>query len=419
MIAEILSTGEEIRSGATVDTNSAYIAQKLEQAGIEVVRHTCVGDDMAALVSVLKEIGRRAQTAVVTGGLGPTVDDLTAAAAAQTTGVELVLNPAALDAVRSYFELRRRTMSSSNEKQAFFPAGAELLMNPIGTAPGFCFQIDRCFFFFLPGVPAEMRRMLSEIVLPRLEMIRGKDKAFALSRTITTFGLTESATGERLAGYENKFPGVKLGFRAKFPEIHVKLYARGQDERSLAATLQVATDWVTAQLGEKVLCVDGSSIETVVGNLLKQKGATVALAESCTGGLISHWLTNVPGSSDYFLFSGVTYSNDAKMRILGVSPDTLKQYGAVDEETVKEMAAGARRIAGAIYGLATSGIAGPDGGTEEKPVGTVCIGLATPDALTGHRYYFPFGHRLRNKEIFAASALNVLRRELMKSGAAI
>jgi len=414
MIAEILSTGEEIRSGATVDTNSAYIAQKLEQAGICVTRHTCVGDDPAALVSILKEISSRAQIAVVTGGLGPTADDLTAAAAARSAGVELVLDPAALDAVRSYFESRGRTMSRSNEKQAFFPAGAEPLMNPIGTAPGFCFQMDRCLFFFIPGVPAEMRRMLSDSVLPRLEILQGKDKAFAFNRTITTFGLTESAVGERLAGYEKMFSGIILGFRVRFPEIHVKLYGRGRDADALAAALQAATDWVTAQLGEKVLSVDGRSIETVVGRLLKQKGATVAVAESCTGGLISHWLTNVPGSSEYFLFSGVTYSNDAKIQILGVPAKIVKQYGAVSEDTVREMAAGARRIAGATYGLATSGIAGPDGGTVEKPVGTVCIGLATPDAVTGRRFHFPFGHRLRNKEIFAASALDVLRRELLK-----
>lgn len=258
--------------------------------------------------------------------------------------------------------------------------------------------------------------MLAEIVLPRLEIIQGKGKTFALVRTLTTFGLTESAAGERLAGYEARFPGVKLGFRVKFPEIHVKLYGRGQDEGSLAATLQAATDWVTAQLGEKVLSIDGSSIETVVGRLLAQQEATVAVAESCTGGLISHWLTNVAGSSTYFFFSGVTYSNAAKTQILGVPADTIKQYGAVSVETVKEMAAGARRIAGTTYGLATSGIAGPDGGTAEKPVGTVCIGLATPDALTGQCYYFPFGHRLRNKEVFAASALDVLRRALMKTG---
>ncbi|MEW6673617.1 MAG: competence/damage-inducible protein A [Thermodesulfobacteriota bacterium] len=415
MIAETLSTGEEIRSGATVDTNSAYIAETLEQAGLAITRHTCVGDDLTALVSVLREIGGRARFAVVTGGLGPTADDLTASAAAQAAGVELQLYPAALAAVRSYFESRGRVMSRSNEKQAFFPAGAEPIMNPIGTAPGFTFQIDRCLFFFLPGVPAEMRRMLSEIVLPRLQSLQGESRRCIQSRTITTFGLTESATGERLAGYENRFPGVKLGFRVRFPEIHVKLYGRGCDEHDLAAALQAATDWITARLGEKVLCIDGGSMETVVGRLLKQKGATLAVAESCTGGLISHWLTNVPGSSDYFLFSGVTYANAAKTQVLGVSPQALQQHGAVSEETAKEMAAGVRRLAGATYGLAVSGVAGPDGGTPEKPVGTVCIGLATPHTLISRRYCFPFGDRLRNKEMFAACALNLLRRELMKS----
>jgi nicotinamide-nucleotide amidase len=414
MIAEILSTGEEIRSGATVDTNSAYIAQKLEESGIEVMRHNCVGDEMNALVLVLKEIGRRAQTAVVTGGLGPTVDDLTAAAAAQAVGVELVLNSAALKSMQAYFKARNREMTPSNEKQARLPAGAECLLNPIGTAPGFSMKIGNCHFFFLPGVPAEMRKMLTEIVIPRLEVLKGTANEYSATRTITTFGLTESATGEKLAGFEIAFPEIKLGLRVKFPEIHVKFYGRSIEQEALAAKLAAASNWVLKRLGEKVLSVDGDSMETVIGRLLIRRKATVAVAESCTGGLISHWLTNVPGSSDYFIFSGVTYANSAKMKVLGVTPETLKKYGAVDEETVKEMAAGVRRVAGATYGLATSGIAGPDGGTDEKPVGTICIGLATPDAVTGHRFFFPFGHRLRNKEIFAAIALDTLRRELIK-----
>jgi len=415
MIAEILSTGEEIRSGAIVDTNSAYISRKLEAAGNEVVRHSCVGDDLALLVSSLTEIGGRAEVAVVTGGLGPTTDDLSAAAAAQAAGVELELYPEALSAVRSFFESRGLPMSSSNEKQAFFPAGAQVLPNPIGTAPGFACRIGGCLFFFLPGVPAEMRRMLSECVLPRLAAVQGKEKEFAGSKTITTFGLTESAAGERLAGFEKNFPEVKLGFRVKFPEIHIRLDHRDKDEDRMAAMLQAAAGWVSARLGAKLLSTEGRSIEAVVGGLLKKSGSTVAAAESCTGGLIAHRLTNVPGSSDYFLFSGVTYSNAAKIAILGVSPETLKRYGAVHEETVREMAAGARRVAGATYGLATSGIAGPDGGTVKKPVGTICIGLASPQKATGRRYLLQFGDRLRNKEIFAASALDVLRRELIKS----
>lgn len=414
MIAEILSTGEEIRSGATVDTNSAYIAQALEKSGIEVVRHNCVGDDMDAIAMTLREIGRRAQTAVVTGGLGPTVDDLTAAAAARAAGVELVLNSAALEAMQAYFKARNRMMTPSNEKQALLPGGAECLLNPVGTAPGFSLKIGKCLFFFLPGVPFEMRKMMADSVIPRLEALQGKAREYAVTRTITTFGLTESATGEKLAGFDGAFSDIKLGFRVKFPEIHIKLYGSGHNESALADRLEAASNWVIAQLGERVLSVEGDSMETVIGRLLKQKRASVAVAESCTGGLISHWLTNVPGSSDYFLFAGVAYSNSAKMNVLEVSPATLQKFGAVHEETVKEMASGVKRIAGATYGLATSGIAGPDGGTDEKPVGTLCIGLATPDAVTGHRFFFPFGHRLRNKEIFAVSALDTLRRELIK-----
>ncbi|MFC1814422.1 competence/damage-inducible protein A [Thermodesulfobacteriota bacterium] len=413
MIAEILSTGEEIRSGAIADTNSAYIAQKLEESGVEVRRHSCVGDDIEAIVSILNEIGRRADTAVVTGGLGPTVDDLTAVATAKAAGVELVLDRPALDSIKAYFKALKRSMNPSNEKQALLPKGAACLLNPVGTAPGFSLKIDKCLFFFLPGVPSEMRLMLSDKVIPRLEALQGKDKEYSLVKTIATFGLTESATGEKLAGFETQFPEIKLGLRVKFPEIHVKFYGRDKDEQALAGQLEAASDWVVQQLGKKVLSVNGSSMEAVIGQCLSRKKATIAVAESCTGGLISHWLTNVTGSSNYFLYAGVAYSNDAKMQVLGVSPDTLRQYGAVHEETVKEMAVSARRIAGATYGLSTSGIAGPDGGTDEKPVGTVCIGLATPDAVVGRRFYFPFGQRSRNKEIFAMSALDMLRRELL------
>lgn len=241
----------------------------------------------------------------------------------------------------------------------------------------------------------------------------GAVDAHCASRTLTTFGLTESSAGIRLAGYEILFPEVKLGFQDQFPEVHVTLHVHGRDERSLAASLRAVTDWVTAKLGESVLSSDGLSMEAVVGRFLKQRRATLAVAESCTGGLIAHWLTNVPGSSDYFLFSGVTYSNAAKTQVLGVSPDTLKRYGAVSEETVGEMASGAKRIAGATFGLAVSGIAGPDGGTEDKPVGTVCIGLATPDAVRCRRDFFSTGCRRRNKAIFAASALDMLRRALL------
>ncbi|MEE8430557.1 MAG: CinA family nicotinamide mononucleotide deamidase-related protein, partial [Candidatus Desulfatibia sp.] len=391
MITEILATGQEILTGTVIDSNSAHVAQELEEAGLEVVRHSCVGDDLDALVSILQEIGGRADIGVVTGGLGPTSDDITAEAVAKAAKVELALDPMALNAIEALFKARRRCMSPSNKKQAMLPAGSECLHNPVGTAPGFCLKIGQCLFFFLPGVPFEMQRMLADVVIPRIEKIQGMDKDVRVVQTIMTFGLTEAATGERLDGFAAEFPDLILGIRAKFPEIQVKLYGRDKDENSLGQRMKKASAWVLDKIGRYVFSVDGKAMEVIIGELLGRKKATLAVAESCTGGLISHWLTNVPGSSEYFLFSGVTYSNDAKKKILGVSSETINRCGAVHEETVKEMAQGARRIVGATYGLATSGIAGPDGGSAVKPVGTVCIGLATDSSAEAYRFHFSFG----------------------------
>jgi nicotinamide-nucleotide amidase len=412
MIIELLATGDEIRTGAAIDTNSAHIAQVLKQTGLETIRHTCVGDDMDIMVSILKEIGIRADVAIVTGGLGPTSDDITAEAAAKAKGVERVLNRSALGVVENFFKIRKRTMSPSNKKQALLPKGAESLNNPVGSAPGFVLKIDQCSFFFVPGVPFEMKRMLSDEVLPRIKKLGGRTGELSLVKTLSTFGLAESVIGELLTGLPDEFPEITLGFRSKFPEIQVKLYIRGKDEPSLRKILEEASHWILGKLGEHIFSMDGISMQAVVGGLLTEKQATLAVAESCTGGLISHLLTNVPGSSGYFLFSGVTYSNHAKTKVLGVSTEILQQYGAVHEETVKKMAQGVRDVAGATYGLATSGIAGPEGGTDEKPVGTVCIGLATPHDVKGFGFVFPFNTRLMNKRIFAMKALDLLRREL-------
>jgi len=413
MIIEILTTGDEILTGAVVDTNSAHIAQALKEIGLLGVRHSCVGDDMNHLVSTLQEIAIRADVAVVTGGLGPTTDDITAEAAAKSAGVELVLNRSALRSVEDYFRTRNRPASSSNKKQALLPFGAEAIYNPVGTAPGFTLRIEKCLFYFLPGVPFEMHRMLSDSVLPSIETLRGGRGELRRVKTISTFGLTESATGERMKGFSAEFPGIKLGFRAKFPEIQIKLYGSGKDSETIDKLMNKATESVLKKIGENVFSVDGMSMEGVVGRLLSEKKATLAVAESCTGGLISHMLTNIPGSSKYFLLSGITYSNDAKTKMLDVSPDIINQFGAVHEKTAKKMAEGVRRIAGATYGLAVTGIAGPDGGTDDKPVGTVCLGLADARSARGFRFYFPFNNRSRNKKIFAMKALDILRRELM------
>ncbi|MDY6791234.1 MAG: competence/damage-inducible protein A [Thermodesulfobacteriota bacterium] len=415
MKAEILATGDEIRSGALIDSNSAHISQKLEEKGIAVIRHSCVGDDPHILTAILREIGSRTDICIVTGGLGPTSDDLTSEVAAKAAGVNLVINQEALNSVENFFKIRKRLFTSSNKKQAMLPKGSDCLFNPIGSAPGFSLKINKCLFFFLPGVPPEMRKMLLDKVLPRIEKLQGKIRTYCRNRMIPTFGLTEAAVNEKLSDFPNLFKQLKLGLRANFPVIQVKLYGTGKDENDLNELLDKATDWISHKFGQRIVSINGKSMERVVADLLVEKKATVAIAESCTGGLISHLVTNVSGSSDFFLFSGVTYSNNAKIKVLGVSPSTLEKNGAVHEETAKEMAKGARRISNATYGLSTTGIAGPDGGTESKPVGTVCIGVATPDTVYAHRFHFSSFNRPMNKKIFAMTALDLLRKELLRA----
>ncbi|MFW6333187.1 MAG: competence/damage-inducible protein A [Thermodesulfobacteriota bacterium] len=414
MIAEILSTGDEIRTGALTDTNAGYLARHLEGIGLDVVRHHCVGDDADTLQSMLTEIGGRADICLITGGLGPTEDDITAPAAAAASGTELELDAEALNSIEDFFSSRKLEMPPSNKKQALLPRGAEALYNPVGTAPGFAVTIGRCRCFFMPGVPFEMRRMLSDQVLPRLENLMAGARTFHRVRTISTFGLTESATGDRLTGLVDAFPDLKLGMQVRFPEIHVKLYAAGSEEAVIDQRLDKATGWVRERLGKKIFSISEESMEAVVGELLRKAGATVAAAESCTGGLLAHRLTEVSGSSDYFLFSGVTYANEAKIKVLGVQTETLADHGAVSIETAREMAEGVRNLTGADYGISTTGIAGPTGGTDEKPVGTVCIGLASRSGVEGRKFTFQFPRRSMNKRIFATTALDLLRKALLQ-----
>ena len=410
---EILSTGDEVLNGAVVDANAAHIAQVFEERGIPVQRHSCVGDDMDALVSIFKEVGSRADIALVTGGLGPTQDDLSAEAAGQAAGMRLVLNEKALHVVERFFKKRQVPMKDTNRKQAMLPEGARMLDNPVGTAPGFSLKIGAATFYFMPGVPHEMKKMLAERVLPSIDAMDGPGGERQLMRKISIFGLPESNAAEMLSAFKKTFPRLRLGFQVKFPEILVKVYGRGKDVDGTAKQVEDAITWVCHRLERNVVSSDGATMAEVVGKLLLETKATVAVAESCTGGLISHLITNVAGSSDYFLFGGVTYSNEAKENVLGVPPALIQNHGAVHEETVKAMADGARRISGATYGLATSGIAGPGGGSDEKPVGTLCIGLSTAKETTAVRRVFSYGKRLINKKIFALAALDTLRRALM------
>lgn len=411
--AEILSTGDELRTGAAVDTNSAYIAQELETFGLRVQRHVCVGDDPEAIAETLKTMAARTRIVIVTGGLGPTIDDRTAEAAAMAADTVLVESPDALVQMEAFLKTRGLSLSPANRKQAKIPQGAELMANPVGTAPGFNLRILDCGFFFLPGVPREMRVMLRDKVLPVLPgSVSGKFASGGV-RVVSTFGLPESAVGERLQPLERRFPGLRLGLRVRFPEIDVRLYPDPSCGNGNEATMADAVKWVVRELGDRVVSENGLPMPAEVGRLLVETKTTLAMAESCTGGMIASMMTDVPGSSAYFLFSGVTYANAAKVEILGVSPETLDRHGAVHEKTAEEMADGARRVVDADYGISTTGIAGPDGGTDDKPVGTVCIGLATRKSVEGFRYVFRFDDRDLNRRIFAVTALNRLRRSLL------
>jgi nicotinamide-nucleotide amidase len=416
MKIEIISTGEEVLSGAVIDSNAAYIAQTLIDSGFEIVRHSCVGDQKESLVRVFQEAEHRADAVIVTGGLGPTDDDRTRESAADAWNLELVFSREAEQSVKSFFMKWNRPIPDSNRKQMMLPMGATCLENKVGTAPGFSMMIGDRSFFFVPGVPSEMRHMLSVHVIPQLCRLAGESREKFMVRTLSHFGIAEADVDYRLSGIETRFPGITLGLRAVFPVIQVKLYARGRDENHMQTLLDSAQSWCLERTGEYLFSRNGQSMEEKVGQLLRGEKKTIALAESCTGGLIAHMLTQVPGSSDYFLFSGVTYSNHAKVSVLGVNEQTLTQHGAVSSDTVMEMARGARAVSGADIALATSGIAGPGGGSAEKPVGTVFIGIASETGCTSHMFQSHFDDREKNKTFFAMKALDLLRRTLTLDG---
>ena len=404
---EILSTGDEVLTGQIVDTNAAFLADQMGSLGFEVVRHTTVGDDRAMLAAAFRQLGASADVVLCTGGLGPTVDDLTTEVTAEVLGAELRLDEAALAYMEGLWKTRGRPMPENNRKQAMIPSPAEVLQNPIGTAPGFAAKIDRAWFFFMPGVPREMKKMFAEQVVPRLEALRAEPTVFDV-RVLRSFGLTESATDQALGGLEALFPGVKLGFRAHFPEIQIKLTVKGPDIEVARAQLEAAAVEVRRRVGAHLFS-EGASMEEAVGEGLKRAHATLAAAESCTGGLVAQLVTAVPGSSEYFDRGFVTYTNQAKMDLLGVSEEILREHGAVSEPCARAMAEGARSRAGTTYAVAVTGIAGPGGGTPDKPVGLVFVALAGPEGTFVRRLRWP-GQRDQVRAISAMVALDLVRR---------
>ena len=416
MRIEVLCTGDELLTGLTADTNSPHFMDRLLALGEQVARSTIVGDVREEIREALLTLSARADAVLVSGGLGPTADDLTAECAAAAAGVPLVESSEALAALEARFAHRGIALTPNNRRQALVHSGAEVVLNPHGSAPMFVLRLARATLFFVPGVPREYRAFVDTEVLPRLARLRSEqpEPGFLALRVLKTIGLPESHLDARVAPLAAAHPAVTFGFRTHAPENHLKLLARGRTQAEADARLAAAEREARAVLGDHVFGQDGDRHAAVVGGLLAARRETVAVAESCTGGRISDLLTSIPGASAWFPGAAVAYANAMKEAWVGVRAETLARHGAVSEPVAREMAEGVRAVASATWGLSVTGIAGPTGGSEEKPVGTVFIGLAGPSGARVQRHRFlPDREQVRSSS--AGAALELLRLSLLEA----
>ena len=412
MKAEVLTIGDELLRGEIVDSNKAFLSDRLLSLDIETHYHASVRDVPADMIDAFRRAAERSDIVLVSGGLGPTRDDLTTEALAQAFGREMRLDENALAGIRAFFAAVGREMTENNASQAWFPDGAEVLANPIGTAPGFMLDVKSAVFFCMPGVPREMMRMMDEQVLPRVAArLSGAEARVVRARLLRTFGMGESTLDAELADIAAS-GDVVLGFRTSFPDNYLRPVARAATAAQADALLDRVCDAIRARLGALVYGEGEETLEQVVGRLLRERGASVAVAESCTGGLIAGKLTDVPGSSDYFVGGVVAYADAAKRALLGVPDALLAEHGAVSEPAARAMAEGARARFGADLAVATTGISGPGGGSEAKPVGLVHIALADAQGTHADHFVFPLD-RTRHRQLTAQVALDWIRRRLL------
>jgi nicotinamide-nucleotide amidase len=412
-----LSIGDELVCGRIVDSNAATIAAALIRHGMRVQRHLTVGDCEPDIMDALFDLGRASDAIIVTGGLGPTVDDLTTLAVARATGRRLVMNEEAREHLqRMMARFGVPPGVQIGEKQAMIPTKTTLIPNPTGTACGFHLIHNGCYLFFMPGVPSEMTVMLHESVIPFLAERDTKRRAVR-SAELNVFGLGEPRVDELLSGVVQPGHGLQMGLCVSFPMIRVTLLAEADCEQGAEELLSRTVRTARERLGEYVFSEGNLSLQETVGNMLLRQGISLSLAESCTGGMIAQQITSVAGSSAYFLEGAVTYSNAAKSRRLGVAAELVDEKGAVSSEVAEAMARGIRASARSDLGLAVTGIAGPDGGTVEKPVGTVYISLATVDGCRTERFLFG-RNRAEIRTMTTWTALDWIRRHLLKRPAA-
>ena len=422
MIVELINTGSELMLGRVLNTHQQWLCRHLADLGYVVTRQVAVPDTGSDIERAVREALARADLVITTGGLGPTSDDLTRDLVAQLLGKELREDTAVLAHIRHFFESRKRPMPERTRVQAQVPEGATVLPNPHGTAPGLAMEVRRnpfraggqpSWLIMLPGPRRELRPMFTDSVAPLLRRVLPLASGFAC-RTLRTTGMGESVVQEKIGGALHGWvtAGLDLGYCARPGQVDVRLAARGDDAEQQVRKAEAV---VRELLGSHIYGVDDEDLETVIVRLLTERRLTLALAESCTGGGIANRITNVPGASTVLLAGLVTYSNVAKQKFLGVHAATLAQHGAVSEPVAREMAEGARRQAAADYALSVTGIAGPSGGTSDKPVGTVFIGLAGPTGTVVERNFNPFD-RETFKQVTSQQALELLRRTILASG---
>lgn len=412
MKAYIITIGDEILLGNTLNTNAAYIGNQLFEINIPVIKTSVVGDDNTAILSELKSASETADLILITGGLGPTHDDVTRKSIVDFFHTELIESKEVLEDIKTLFEKRKRQVTDVNVDQAKVPKIAEVIRNQFGTAPGLWIENEQNVYVVMPGVPYEMEGMIEFTVLPKLKEKIGGTQKILKNKILMTTGIPESSLYERLGNIDELLQGAKLAFLPNLFGVKLRLSVEGEDEKELQNKLLEVEQRIRSKAGRFIYGVGDDQLEVVVGKLLLERELKIATAESCTGGLLGNILTNISGSSKYFERGIICYSNAAKVEILKVNEDTLAEHGAVSTEVAMQMAEGVKSTSGADLGLATTGIMGPTGATADKPVGLVYIGYCDEKVCTAKKFNFG-DDRLLNKQRTAQTALDFVRRQLL------
>ncbi|HEX5171438.1 MAG TPA: competence/damage-inducible protein A [Cyclobacteriaceae bacterium] len=409
--AEILAIGDELLYGQTLDTNSHFISGELDRVGIKVIRRTTLGDQEDEILKGLAEAEGRAHIVLITGGLGPTSDDLTKPCLAKYFNCEIKIHPEALEEVTAFFRQRGRELTELNKLQAALPVCCEKITNTMGTAPGMWFERNGKVFVSMPGVPHEMKKMVTTQVIPKL--LTKYEVPVIRHQIIRTAGIGESFLAEKISEWERALPEhIGLAYLPSEGGVKLRLTAIGTDKNKLQRDFDNLIEKIKPFAGEYIFAFNDDPLEVVVANILREKKLTLAVAESCTGGYLSHTITSIAGSSDYFRGSIIAYANDIKINSLGVQASTLEKYGAVSEETISEMARSVREKFNTSIGLATSGIAGPGGGTPEKPVGTIWIAFADEEKIIPRKLQLA-KDRIVNIKLTTTAVLNLLYKNIL------